>query len=117
MDLVASNCANGTISVLLGNGNGTFRAAVSYIIGSCAYGVAIGDLNGDTYLDVAAVGTSFNYFIIFLGDGAGSFFEWWSFVIDYNPTSLALYDFNNDGRLDVVTAHYTGTVSVFLNTC
>ena len=42
------NCVNGAVSVLLGNGDGTLRAAVNYNPGAWnSYGVAIADVNAD----------------------------------------------------------------------
>ena len=62
VDLVVSNDAvnpgMATVSILLGNGDGTFRAPVSYLTGSGAAYVAVGDFNGDGKLDVAAVASS-----------------------------------------------------------
>jgi hypothetical protein len=52
-DLAVANYNSNTVSVLLGNGNGTFAAAVNYGTGSFPLSVAIGDLNGDGRLDLA----------------------------------------------------------------
>jgi hypothetical protein len=47
------NCANGSVSVLLGNGDGTFQAAVSYGSGGQdATSLVVGDVNGDGKLDL-----------------------------------------------------------------
>ncbi len=43
----------GTVSVLMGNGNGTFRTAVNYIVGRVPTSVVIGDFNGDSKPDFA----------------------------------------------------------------
>jgi len=60
LDLVVANncatstsCTNGVVGVLLGNGDGTFQAAVSYGSGGYeAYSIAVADVNGDGKLDV-----------------------------------------------------------------
>jgi hypothetical protein len=57
-DLVLANecasytCTAGTVGVLVGNGNGTFQAAVAYSSGGLASGAAVADVNGDGKLDV-----------------------------------------------------------------
>src|SRR5215472_1474075 len=52
-DLAVVNEGSNTVSILLGNGDGTFRPAVNYATGSLPVGVAVGDLNGDGHLDLA----------------------------------------------------------------
>jgi hypothetical protein len=47
--------SNNTVAVLLGNGNGTFQSAVSYLVGSHPFWVTPGDFNVDTHLDLAVV--------------------------------------------------------------
>src|SRR5262249_26494973 len=47
-DLVTANfAASGTVSVLLGNGNGSFAPAVNYAVGAFPIAVALADVNGD----------------------------------------------------------------------
>jgi len=48
-----ANAWSHNVSVLLGNGDGTFQAAVNYGVGADPYSVAIGDLNGDVKPDLA----------------------------------------------------------------
>src|ERR1039458_9035976 len=55
LDLAVTNnlSSGGTVSVLLGNGDGTFQAPRTYGVGASPYGVAVGDFNGDGKLDLA----------------------------------------------------------------
>jgi hypothetical protein len=89
---------NGPVSILLGNGDGTFRAGKSYptILGS----LVAADLNGDGRLDLLTSGGS-----ILLGRGDGTFETGRSF----GPAvySVAVGDFNGDGRLDLAVSTYT----------
>lgn len=46
LDLAVANSGSGDVSILLGNGDGTFAAAVSYGAGSGPLSVAVGDFDG-----------------------------------------------------------------------
>ena len=78
LDLVASNNGDGTVSVFLGNGDGTFQAQQIYTAGPGALGLALGDLNGDGFVDLVVASdladtsdTNYSLFIL-LGNGDGS---------------------------------------------
>jgi hypothetical protein len=96
---------NGTVSVLLGNGDGSFQASATYPLATDGDGssVALGDFRGDGRLDIAAGSvTGLN---ILLGNGDGTFQPaqraasgaWFAF-------SLAVGDLRQDGHRDIVAA-------------
>jgi hypothetical protein len=99
----ALTCVDGTIYVLLNNGDGTFGAP-NPISPSMGGPLAIGDLNNDGNLDlVADVG-------VLLGNGDGTFTPLGSNPASDVPggtISIALADINGDGLLDVVVADQT----------
>src|SRR5205814_1707975 len=69
-DVVTANYGSGSgtsISVLLGNGNGTFQAKTDYTVGSGPYGVVIADLNGDGAVDLAVSNYTSNSISVLLG--------------------------------------------------
>ena len=53
-DLAVANTTSGTVSTLLGNGDGTFQAPQTLRPGPATLGVAVGDFNGDGIQDLAA---------------------------------------------------------------
>ena len=54
LDLATANFNDGTISVLLGNGDSTFQNAINYTAGSGAIAVIAGDFDNDGNLDLAS---------------------------------------------------------------
>jgi len=113
LDLVTANGSNisvqGNISVLLGNGDGTFQSAVNYDAGSLPSSVAIADYNGDGKLDLAASDESEisgNAVSVLLGVGDGTFNPATSYPTGTSPNSVVAGDFNHDGKIDLATANY-----------
>ena len=129
-DLAVANLGNDTlpvyssVSILLGNGDGTFQPAVSPGAGNNPSSVAIGDLDGDGTPDLAVALGGYignGKVAVMLGNGDGTFQAPLNFDAQEAPTSLALDDLNADGHLDMAVANSfllttrDGTVSVFLN--
>ena len=93
----------GGFAVALGNGDGTFRPAVTYST-QLAYSLAVADFNGDGNLDivVADENLSPSTVSVYLGNGDGTF----QTAVTSNTTSynefIAVGDFNGDGKPDIV---------------
>src|SRR5229473_1795573 len=87
-DLATANIASNNVSVLLGNGNGTFQAAVNFPTATAPRSVAVGDFNGDGVQDLAVANTVSNNVSVLLGNGDGTFQTARNFGADYNPLSV-----------------------------
>ncbi len=110
--LWATTSIPGGVTIVLGNGDGTFTAAGPNLDLNADFGqIATGDFNGDGIPDLVAT----NYFdfgkgpTIFLGKGDGTFTATVaSFTLDYFPTSILVGDFNGDGVLDLAFSDLNG---------
>jgi VCBS repeat-containing protein len=102
------------ISVLLGNGSGTFGAAATFGTGvSGARSITTADVDGDGFLDLVAANTSF--VSVLLGDGAGGFGASTNFLVGSTLTQVVTADLNGDGKLDIAVSNYDlSNVSVLL---
>ena len=112
----SSNCHRGTVGVLLGNGDGTFQAAVSYGSGGYdAYSVAAADVNGDGWPDLLVANdctdcTTNPTVGVLLGNGDGTF----QTAVPYDsggwrPFSVAVADVNGDSKPDLLVANWCAT--------
>jgi hypothetical protein len=114
-DIVAVNDYAGTVSVLLGNGDGTFGKATDFPTGKSPSPVSLGDLNGDGVLDLVTANPGAGTVSVLLGKGDGSFAGPTAYPCGGGPVTVALSDLDGDGALDLVTANPgAGTVSVLL---
>jgi len=111
VDLVVANNGSGNVSVLLGNGDGTFRPAVSFDAGiSAPESIFVGDFNGDGKLDVAvfqsgnSVTLASGEVSILLGNGDGSFKAPMVTTLTVSAAAIAVGDFNGDKRTDLVVS-------------
>ncbi|HEY1657614.1 MAG TPA: FG-GAP-like repeat-containing protein [Candidatus Sulfotelmatobacter sp.] len=119
LDAVVADKSGGCecISVLLGNGDGTFRKAIETNSPYPLSALGLGDFNGDGILDIATVGQfgGSSEVGILLGNGDGTFHAIGSYSVYDGPQSVAVADFNGDHILDLAVAEpIGGAISIFL---
>ena len=127
--LSSTSCDNGGVTVLLGNGDGTFQSGVSYTAGYGPASVAIGDVNGDGRPDLVVANQyqcsscSTGGLSVLLGNGDGTFqAPATSSSGGVGATAVKIADLNGDGHPDLVVSNQyqctncsNGEVSILLN--
>jgi len=113
-DAVVANHATHSVTVLLGNGDGTFPPGVDYSTGLGPNGVALAHLDSDSHLDMV-VACYDGYVCVSLGNGDGTFQAHVEYGAGSGPVAVCAADFDEDGNLDLVVANILGNnVSVLL---
>src|SRR5262245_42780178 len=107
LDLATANYANGTVSMLQGDGHGAFGAAKQSAVGTGPLSLAAADFNKDGKLDLVVIrGTAGTYWnnsmSIVLGNGDGTFKAPTALSSTWIPLAAAAGDFNADGKIDLV---------------
>ncbi len=117
-DLAVTNQVSNDVSILKGNGDGTFEAPTTVSAGSSPYAVVAGKFNSDNNFDLAVVNSGSNNVSILLGNGNGTFGAPVNFFVGSNPISVNSGDFNNDSKTDLAVANFggffAGTISILL---
>lgn len=119
LDLVVSSSLAGTVTVLLGSGDGTFMAATGSprAVGTNPSSVELGDVNGDGKLDIVTANNGSNSVAVLLGTGDATFTQAAGSPVAAGaaPVTATLGDVNGDGKLDIVAGNEgSHTVTVLL---
>jgi hypothetical protein len=120
VDLAVADKGANTVSILLGNGDGTFQPKTDIATGVAPVSVITADfhdLAGTGFTDLAVANQGDNTISIFQSNGDGTFMTPTLITLPagYAPSALAAADLNNDGHIDLVVADQgNNTVSVFL---
>jgi len=121
-DCPSTPCGPGSVSVLLGNGSGTFQTHVDYNTGFGTLGIAVADLNGDGKRDLAVANSVDGTVSVLLGNGDGTFQAHQDYPAGTGADAVAVNDFNGDGKLDLAVVNANcpftpcgpGSVSILL---
>ena len=101
LDVVVANTDQaGSVAVLMGNGDGTLRSAVTYPAGTYPEFVVLADFNHDSHLDVAVANRAIGgagHVNILLGNGDGTLQK----AVAYGPLTDA---FSPRLQISMVTA-------------
>ena len=104
------------MSLLLGNGDGSFQSAISLLAPDTPRSIAVADVDGDTVLDIVVGNLGSDNVSVLLGNGDGSFEAAVTFAAGDGPYSIAVADLDGDRVLDLVTANSSSNdVTVLIN--
>jgi FG-GAP-like repeat len=115
LDLAVTNEFANTVSILLGNGDGTFQRHHDFATGPTNGGIVAADYNGDGSIDLAVCNQDGSTVFILLGNGDGRFQGHVDYATAANPRVMTQADLNVDGIQDLVTQNGSSeSISVLL---
>jgi hypothetical protein len=116
LDLVVPDVP-GDLNVFLNRGDGTFQEAQGYFTGGNNRGVqaSAGDLNGDTYPDLAVRHYPDPIVSVLLNNGDGTFNDPVEYEILFGPHWVTIANLDDDSHPDLAVPNQRGSMSILLN--
>ena len=112
-DLAVVNHGDNSVSILLGNGDGTFNTSGTLATGQGPIAAVAADFNGDGIADLAVLNQTDATVDIFQGNGDGTFTPQGTLPVGKNPVAMVSGDFNGDGHLDLAVVNQgDNTISI-----
>jgi uncharacterized repeat protein (TIGR01451 family) len=97
----------GVVTIMLGNGDGTFHSPYFLPVGTSSEALAVGDFNGDGNADLAVADDGGSVYVL-AGNGDGTFQNAVGYSAGTIPSSVTVGDFNGDGIADLAVANGSG---------
>lgn len=114
-DLATADRNNSSVSVLLGDGVGSFTSTTSFTVGSFPNSITNADFNADGNIDLATTNNGSSNVSVLLGDGTGNFTATTSIAVGSAPFSITSADFDEDGNIDLAVANNSSNnISILL---
>jgi hypothetical protein len=113
-DLMTTNVSSNTLSILIGNGDGTFHDQVQLHVCQEPRSLATGAFNADPYPDIVLACAGGDQIAVFFGRADGKFEEGPQYPVHRTPVSIASDDLNGDQMVDLVVALRNDKIKVFL---
>lgn len=118
LDLISANQGTNTVSVLIGNGDGTFNLHKDYQTGNKPNHIIAVDVNADGKQDLITSNELDNTISVLIGNGDGSYLLPKTYPVGQIPWYVASGDLNRDGKPDIIVAnrkYISNNISVLLN--
>ena len=113
-DIASCDEGSNTVSIFLGNGDGTFGSRNTVTVGSNPTSMAVLDFNRDGKLDLAVTNYNSNTVSLLAGNGSGGFSAAQTVPVAAYPSCIGVADLNGDDRADLVVTSFSNSVSVIL---
>jgi hypothetical protein len=115
LDVAVTDSFAQTVTIFLGQSNGTFKQHASYATGYEPGSVVAGDFNNDGMVDIAVANWVGSSVSIYRGNGNGTFKAAITTDVPYYASALVAADFNKDGKLDLaITSNSVNSVYILL---